>query len=75
MSALRMMDSVHVHVPNSAHTEVKARKVCMCQASGKGVVWPPLWAFAPESVNETEIGKKVITAAEDLLEKEQFGTC
>jgi hypothetical protein len=67
LSGLWVMDSVHVHVPNGAHTDAHALKVCVLGVWQDSVVWPLLWAFAPESVNETKIGKQVMADAEEVL--------
>jgi len=42
-------------------------KVCVLGVWQDSMVWPLLWALAPESVNETRGGKKVIAAAEEVL--------
>jgi hypothetical protein len=63
------MDSVHVHVPNGAHTEAHDLKVCVLGVWQDSVVWPLLWVFVPESVNETQAGKKVFAAAEEAYGK------
>jgi hypothetical protein len=67
LSGLWVMDSVHVHVPNGAHTDPHEFKVCVLGVWQGSVVWPLLWAFVPESVNETKVGKKVFKAAEEVL--------
>jgi len=67
LSGMWVMDSVHVHVPNGAHTEAHDLKVCVLGVWQDSVVWPLLWVFVPESVNETKVGKKVFTAAEEVL--------
>jgi hypothetical protein len=69
LSGMWVMDSVHVHVPNGAHTEAHDFKACVLGVWQDSVVWPLLWAFAPESVNETKVGKKVFAAAEEALGK------
>lgn len=69
LSGMWVMDSVHVHVPNGAHTEAHDFKVCVLGVWQDSVVWPLLWAFVPESVNETQVGKKVFAAAEEVLGK------
>jgi hypothetical protein len=69
LSGTWVMDSVHVHVPNGAHTDPRDVKVCVLGVWQDGVVWPLLWAFVPESVNETKVGKKVFAAAEEVLGK------
>jgi hypothetical protein len=61
------MDSVHIHVPNGAHTDPHKFKVCVLGVWQGSIVWPLLWAFVPESVNETKVGKKVFRAAEEVL--------
>jgi hypothetical protein len=63
-SALGVMDSVYV--PNGAHTEVHTLKACVLSVWQDSVVWPRLWAFPPESVEEAMIGKKLMTAAEKV---------
>jgi hypothetical protein len=67
LSGLWVMDSVHVHVPRGAHTASHAFKVCVLGVWQDSVVWPLLWAFVPESVNETVVGKRVFAAAEEVL--------
>jgi hypothetical protein len=62
-----VMDSVHVHVPRGAHTEEVSFKVCVLGVWQDEVVWPLLWVFAPESENETVVGKRVFAAAEEVL--------
>jgi len=69
LSGTWVMDSVHVHVPNGAHTDPHDVKVCVLGVWQDDVVWPLLWAFVPESVNETKVGKKVFAAAEEVLGK------
>jgi hypothetical protein len=48
LSGLWVMDSVHIHVPNGAHTDAHAFKVCVLGVWQGSVVWPLLWAFVPE---------------------------
>jgi hypothetical protein len=62
-----VMDSVHIHVPPGAHTEAHSFKVCVLGVWQKEVVWPLLWVFVPESENETVVGKRVFSAAEEIL--------
>jgi hypothetical protein len=62
-----VMDSVHFHVPNGAHTEPFSFKACVLGIWQDTVVWPMLWAFVPESRNETVVGKEVMAAAEEVL--------
>jgi hypothetical protein len=69
LSGMWVMDSVHVHVPNGAHTEPHDFKVCVLGVWQESVVWPLLWVFVPESVNETKVGKKVFAVAEETLGK------
>ena len=67
LSGIWVMDSVHVHVPNGAHTDPHDLKVCVLGVWQESVVWPLLWVFVPESMNETKVGKKVFAAAEEAL--------
>jgi hypothetical protein len=67
LSGLWVMDSVHVHVPRGAYTDAHDFKACVLGVWQDSVVWPLLWAFVPESVNETVVGKKVFAAAEKVL--------
>jgi hypothetical protein len=64
-----VMDSVHFHVPNGAHTEAQEYKACVLGVWQDSVVWPLMWAFVTGSENETVVGKKVFAAAEDELGK------
>ena len=67
LSGTWVMDSVHIHVPNGAHTDAHDVKACVLGVWQDSVVWPLLWVFAPESVNETKVGKQVFAAAEEVL--------
>lgn len=67
LSGTWVMDSVHIHIPNGAHTDAHDVKVCVLGVWQDTVVWPLLWVFAPESVNETKVGKQVFAAAEEVL--------
>jgi len=67
LSGLWVMDSVHVHGPNGAHIDAHALSVCVLGVWQDSVVWPLLWAFVHESMNETKVGKKVVVAAEEML--------
>lgn len=65
--SLWVMDSVHFHVPNGAHNDPFSFKACVLGIWQDTVVWPMLWAFVPESCNETVVGKEVMAAAEEAL--------
>jgi hypothetical protein len=67
MQGLWVMDSVHISVPPGAHTDGFAFKACVLGVWQDTVVWPMLWAFVPESQNETVVGKRVFAAAEEIL--------
>ena len=61
------MDSVHIRVPQGAHTEPFSFKACVLGVWQDDVIWPLLWAFVPEEESELAVGKKVIAAAEEAL--------
>ena len=64
---LWVMDSLYFHVPRGAHTEALSFKVCVLGVWQKSVVWPMLWAFVPDTENETVVGQKLFAAAEEVL--------
>lgn len=67
LEGLWVMDSVHLHVPQGAHTAAFSFKVCVLGVWQDTVVWPLLWAFVPESQNESVVGKQLFAAAEAVL--------
>lgn len=67
LSGLWVMDSVHISVPNGAHTAAVSFKACVLGVWQDGVVWPLLWAFVPEHQHDTVVGKQVLAAAEEVL--------
>jgi hypothetical protein len=67
LSGTWVMDSVHIHVPCGAHTEAHDFKACVLGVWQGSVVWPLLWAFVPETVNEIQVGRRVFAAAEEVL--------
>jgi hypothetical protein len=66
-SALWVMDSVHIHVPAGAHTSAKTFKACVLGVWQDSVVWPLLWTFVPEEEAEITAGKRLLTAAEEVI--------
>ena len=65
LQGLWAMDSVHIHVPRGAHTEEFSFKACVLGVWQDEMIWPLLWAFVPEDVAETVVGKMVFSAAEE----------
>lgn len=66
-SALWVMDSVHIHVPAGAYTPAKTFKACVLGVWQDSVVWPLLWTFVPEEEAEITAGKRLLTAAEEVI--------
>jgi hypothetical protein len=64
---LWVMDSLNFHVPRGAHTEALSFKACILGVWQESVVWPLLWAFVPDTENETVVGQKLFAAAEEAL--------
>ena len=65
--SLWVMDSVHFSTPKGRWVEPGHYKVCVLGIWQESVVWPVLWVFQEESVHETQVGKQLLAAAEEVL--------
>jgi hypothetical protein len=66
-SALWAMDSIHFRVPSGAHTPEMHFKACVLGVWQASVVWPVLWMLVPSEEAEITVGRKLVTAAEEVI--------
>ena len=61
------MDSIHFRAARGAHTPAQAFKACVLGVWQASVVWPLLWLFVPPDEAEISVGRRLLTAAEEVL--------